>query len=911
MSIQWTRSGSPVAKLTILDNPKLTLPNSDWAIGVVVIFKETTTSAATQAFQCVFRTATNTNYDTSIVCNWVPTDSTSTNAGKFYFFANGDTGKCHTPPVELGKAYVLVIQRVGGGLVSKLCPILNSAPADGSAVMSSVTFTFPSKEMDGTGGLVLGEAVVANRRFEHSMERFFRVDRALTDLEIAQLAYGKEITQIASPVWYIPMKDVTDYKDVGSQANDVLIQGGLTTGRNVGYAYNSLPVAPSFSGKPAISGSAVVNQPLSFTPATVMGNPFPTLKIQWVVNNVPIAGANGPNYTPTASQVGLQICVKQIATNTEGSVEVTSDSVLISDLAAGLTLDEPVAERIYQHTNGFATIPFSGSFSDVTPEILEYQLYAPDRTTVVKEWTPFEFTIVDDISWEASIDIPVPSNSKKYLMAIREKKETGQVLVTTNVSQNRFGVGDIYLVTGSSSPMTWFGDGSGTNVVLDPTVCSTVWTDNGSPVTWDNLSSRGRAGAMATYMAEQLKIPVAFINLAAGGTTLREWQDKTSAMYSRVIKMVTFVGGKIGGVFLSAGSNDVTGAGAALTVAAHLEKLRQFAANVRETSENPSLPVLISGINRRGDALDLQAMNARTAERDFGDDPNVYHCQMMDIEVEGSSDPNVPGGVHPTGAGYRVQCERVQRVWSAARGKDKTYLRGPKITKIEYSGSNIVVSIVHRNGTDIADTPMKGFTVTDSQGVVGIVSTTRKNANQILIQCTRNLVNPIVKYLTGAWPLSNVEASQAVFDTGNYALPMTVESFMPAVEGTLSVYTPINRMFDFSYQIESAIVSVPKQYSVFRTLGFNYAIEGQVDIATGSFTTYQLTSSGTLRKNQPYKATLFKLGVVGESVGTPYLLSGYTNNDGRAIFDEVPFGDFFALISFDDGGICYQKGTVK
>lgn len=911
MSIKFTRSGSPVAKLSILDDPKLTLPDADWAIGFTIIMNNTFTSYASQAYQGIMRTAADTPFAGGIAANWIPPDSGGTNAGKIYFYAGSTSGRCHTPPLELGKAYVVVYQRVGGALVSMVCPILNSAPADDSSVVTSAVSPYSGGALNGSGGLVLGEAVVANRRFEHSLDRFFRVDRALTGLEVAQLAYGREITQIASPKLYIRMNDVNDFADQGALAMNVLSQGALTTGPNPGYAYSSLPVAPTILGKPAISGSAVVGQLLNYTPPTAMGNPFPTLTQQWTLDNVAIAGATGLSYTPVASNVGKQLRVVVTAINSEGTATSTSDPVLVANEEAGLTLDEQIAEKIYQEINGSAIVPVSGTYFNVTPVVMEYQLYATDGATVVKAWEAFPFSIDNDTYWSANISMAIPPHGKKYLMAVREKNAQGQVMVATPVCENRFGVGQLLLTCGSSSPLTWFGDGSGWGIISDPAVASAIgFNSSGAPTQWGLFGTTGRAGQMATYIGEQLGMPVGFTCVAQGGSSLRDWQDVNSGLHARIVNMVAFLGGKLGGVFLSAGSNDITGNGAALTVDAHLQKLRQFATNVRNVTGQPNLPVLLSGINRRGDALDFQATNARTAERDFGDDPNVYHCQMMDIEVEGSGDPAVPGGVHPTGNGYRVQTERVQRVWAAARGKNPVYLRGPKISRIEYNGPTITVTVQHRNGTDLAPNAMKGFVVSDASGSVGILSTTRKNANQITIICDRTLNNPVVKYLTGAWPLSNEEGPQAVFDTATFALPMTVESFMPAVAGSAAVYTPVFRTFDFNYAIDSAIVSAPKQYMVGRTFLFNYAIDGLVDTSTGSFTTYQLTSSGTLRKNQPYKATWFKGGQIGTNMANETHISGVTDANGRATFD-APFGPGLVLVEFGDGGVCLQKGTVS
>lgn len=90
-----------------------------------------------------------------------------------------------------------------------------------------------------------------------------------------------------------------------------------------------LPIAPSFSVAPSITGTPIVGIATNYVPGTASGNPSPTLTQQWTLDGADIAGANGTTYTPISGDATHLLRVRQIATNASGSVNSTSNSATV------------------------------------------------------------------------------------------------------------------------------------------------------------------------------------------------------------------------------------------------------------------------------------------------------------------------------------------------------------------------------------------------------------------------------------------------------------------------------------------------------------------------------------------------------------------------------------------------------
>lgn len=806
MTIKFSSISGDNTGLAIADGPNLTF-DGDFAIVVGVVMNgKMTTAEGGGTYQTLYHTG---GYQTAgnLIGMIYPLDTVTTGMGGKVAFhlAGGTSSRCTSAiALEASKAYVIVLQRSSGVFVSKICPVLTSSPVDGSAVSTGGTYG-SAAVLDGPSGLNIGWHSTNNRRLDQSICRLAYIKRALTDLEIAQLAYGKEITTLGAPEIYLRMNDASDYGDTGAQANVVTPTGTLSQGAAMGFGFDSTPTAPVFGSAPVISGAAVVGGTISYTGGAVTGNPSPAVTFQWVRSDTlagaqtDIVGATASTYSPVSGDAAKFVRIKLAASNGVGStVTSTSDALLVSSTAVELSLVDFTAEAIYQRAagsaNGRATVPMSGGFVGAAPSSIEAQIYDAAALNILRSWFDVGATIGAS-TWAAAPLIDAPTDRQKYRVQLRSKNSGGATLAQTATS-GRFGVGDRIVIIGSSSPATYSGSGSGSNKAPDANVVSTVYSG-----AWSLFDSYGIASGMAEHFAGKTGVPTALINIALGGSSLKDWADTGSPLWTRMTGLLSFIGPKLAGLFGAAGSNDITSSTAALTVDAHLAKLRAVAANTRAATGQPDLPVLWIGINRRYDALALQANNARAAERAFGNDPSVYYIQILDIEVKDPNDPVNPGdGIHPTINGYIATDARIRYVWSSAV-YDGVYHKGPIITGIAYSGNKATVTVAHRNAAAADMSPaagITGFAVVDDGGEVGVTSVERADGTRISITCDRVLVNPQITYLAGAW----VDNAATVFDNAPTALPLMAEPF--AVAGAGAVYSTFSKSFTISYNVAAA-----------------------------------------------------------------------------------------------------------
>lgn len=900
MTVRMKRTGTPATMIEIPDSANLTIgAGEDFAQGIMLKF-DGAVSGYGGGYQQVFSLGTYTKAD-NLLCNFQPLDASS-QMGTMYFEIDGaTTQRCRTPAIEAGGEYILVIQRVAGVWTSKLCPVQSVAPVDGSAVITSAGYSHTAA-LDPIEPLIIGGYNNTGRRLDQTISRFFRINRGLTDFEIAQLAYGKEITAFTTPKLYLRLNDMDDYADQGSQNNPVTV-AALTTGAEPGFGYSSVPTAPVIAAKPTIIGSPSIGNPTGYQKGTATGNPSPTTTQQWSINGVDIVGATDTTYTPIAADVGKLLRVRQIETNGVNPAAVsTSDPALVAAAASSLTPAEFAVEAVFQQVNGIALVPVSATFTGAAPATLEYQLYdSLDGTTITKPWANTNLAPANS-KFEGNVPMPTPANGRKNKIAYRTKNGAGDVMFTSPIMSNRFGIGDIYLGIGSSSMAGWFGSGSGSNMVVDHNLVSTEGGSSDNPA-WALFGQYGQAGQMAMYWAKELNYPVAFVGLGLGGSTLSDWSNINSSVFAGFINWVNYVGGKIAGVFSTCGSNDISTSSLtpspARTVQAHLDYLHTLAANIRQVTGQPTLPIFKSGISRRGTdtsqtawTTDERANNARKAEQLFGDEPNNIHIQTLQFEMG-------PDGVHLTGNGY-IGCTQVVRYVALQKIKFGQYIRGPKIQSLRFNGDKVNVELLHRSGNDITPlTNIEGFVVTDEKqaGVFTPVTyvASRTDANNILLTCDQVLVKPKVTYMGGANPNY---PNQGFDNTPITPLPINYEVFMDTVPGALvvpKVLVPYYNEFTFDREIMAGTVTPPPP---------------PPPVSTGSFTSHELVSSGTLRIQQSCKYTWYAGGVVGQTAGNASMGTVITNNQGRAVMTGLPLGPGFMLMSFADGGKAYQEGTV-
>lgn len=776
MSIRFLRSGTPITELTIADGDQLSFPNGDWAVGFVVTFDGTITGATSN--HTVFRTGSYNTFG-NMICMWDAIDTGGVNAGKFYFQFDASTAnQCHTIAVDTTKSYLVVLQRQSNVVTSKLCPVQATDPV-GTAMVTTSASVGLTKALNGATGLVIGNHSTASRRWGNSLSRFFRIERALTDAEIAQLAYGKEITNFATPTWYVRMNDGADIIDRGSQANTITTGATFAQGGSPGFGFNSVPSAPVITGQPVINGSPVKDVSVGYTAAPATGNPSPNAPTQqWTIDGVDIPGASASTYTPTVGDVGKILRVRQISTNSEGTTTSTSDGAVVSSGAVEMTMVPILADRFYQQVAGSATVAMSGTFGGFSLAKVECQLYALDGTTVRRAWADVGATVSAG-TWSATPSLPVPTDRKKYRIAFRGLDSSNTPVFTSTVHANWFAIGQILCAVGSSSAAVgWFGTSSGSGNT--PNHESTSYL---ADRLWQKFDTYGQGSIMAEYISQAINMPVAFVNAGKGGTTLADWSDNTTPVWTGsgtnnlggLTPHLALCDNKIAGLWGAAGANDVISSGAAPTVDAHLAKLRSLVTHVRNAVGDPNLPVMWSGINRRPDAVSDVVDRARAAENIFGDDPYVSHIQILEHATSGVD------GIHLTGSGYAAVCNAMKYMW-VERWKNGVYRRGPKINSIKFSGAVIEVAISYRNSGATNFTPtvdIDGFTVTDASGTPGILSRVQVSAGLIRITCDRALVTPVVKYLSGPAP----SPVAPVFDSGaTTSMPLYGETQMTAQE---------------------------------------------------------------------------------------------------------------------------------
>lgn len=114
--------------------------------------------------------------------------------------------------------------------------------------------------------------------------------------------------------------------------------------------------APSFISAPSLSGVPLIGTPLGYTAGTVDGLPTPTVTRQWLRNGVAISGATGTTYTPVSGDAGQSLSIRETATNSNGSVNSTSNSLTVAQApsfsAAPVILGTPTVGTPVAYTAG-------------------------------------------------------------------------------------------------------------------------------------------------------------------------------------------------------------------------------------------------------------------------------------------------------------------------------------------------------------------------------------------------------------------------------------------------------------------------------------------------------------------------------------------------------------------------------
>lgn len=513
---------------------------------------------------------------------------------------------------------------------------------------------------------------------------------------------------------------------------------------------------------------------------------------------------------------------------------------------------DQLAERVYQRINDVAVVGSSGTWTGPTqPTSIEYQFVAVDGATVIKAWAALNATITAGNSWTASTLLPKSPNGKKHFIQYRSKDSSGNVLATSAIKTNRFGVGDIHGFIGSSSAEKAFYADSGTGFTPDYDTTSRY---DGA---WNTITA-GCAIQIASSLAVQSGVPIAFLDYGIGGSVIGDWNNAGYSQWLDFTNGVASVGGKLAGCAITVGSNDAA-YGQVASRAAHAANLRTLVIRVRTLTGQPSLPACLIGFNRRTSTNVSAAAFAacsdyvRMAENDVGDDAGIYSVQTLDFSL--SSD-----GIHldATNNGFPAWGRRIAYVYGAAI-YGGTYRRGPKISQMSLSGNVVVVTLAHRGSSDFTPTSgITGFAALDSAGAaIAINAAVRTSATTITLTCASAPAR--VQYLEGGAP----EVGTPVFGNTATALPMTVETDMTlaaqlattvnfsVVDGSGAVVTGlVNLDYAFYDQPRISAGTAPVKYgttiSVTNGIG-SISIAGVTSLAPGGIGRIEFGDSAVVK----------------------------------------------------------------
>lgn len=205
--------------LKLLANPSLAMPNSDSAVFFTVRFDGVTGGDVEQILLSTTESKQaggfNVHYRTN--GSWLAADV----RGKIRVWIEGVTDAAGATVNLLSKdsfssgTYQFAIRRTGTKLQLVSC-VVNGQPNNPVAVQSEVAinvgFTHPQ-------GIMIGNRSIMppNTFADQSISRVGQVNTALSDAEIAKMAYGVSITQLGkTPAWYASLQDLNNLNGFSS-----------------------------------------------------------------------------------------------------------------------------------------------------------------------------------------------------------------------------------------------------------------------------------------------------------------------------------------------------------------------------------------------------------------------------------------------------------------------------------------------------------------------------------------------------------------------------------------------------------------------------------------------------------------------------------------------------------------------
>jgi hypothetical protein len=145
---------------------------------------------------------------------------------------------------------------------------------------------------------------------------------------------------------------VTQAGDVGQAIT--CRETATNSGGSANSTSNAITVTSSFSlpantVAPVISGAAEEGSVLTVADGTWTGNPAPSFTHQWQADGVGIAGQTATTYTTVTDDVGKAITCRVTATNSQGSVNATSNAITVTPLPLSAEFNTWVATQPNEH----------------------------------------------------------------------------------------------------------------------------------------------------------------------------------------------------------------------------------------------------------------------------------------------------------------------------------------------------------------------------------------------------------------------------------------------------------------------------------------------------------------------------------------------------------------------------------
>lgn len=450
-----------------------------------------------------------------------------------------------------------------------------------------------------------------------------------------------------------------------------------------------------------------------------------------------------------------------------------------------ITLTELDDGRIIQRFGAVGTIPISGTYVG-SPTAIEARIVNDGTSTEVVTWTVIDSAPSGGVFSGNLANVP---QGGWYNIQVRFANDPA----TVDNGVNKVGVGILVGCIGQSNIYNWFAVGDGT---LTPSPLIRKYYNGTQPNLgvkvkgWNTLPSSSSNGAIsfANELVSIYGVPIGLLDHGWGGKALRPEADKSTngnywlnnapgLVYSDFVNDAVSLGGLEFVVWIQ-GERDAQNAEDGSTKITYdmyrsgdpadpgLEYFitGRVRADIPNKSQYQSLPFFVVYLGSdTGTAIDDDWFDIRRAQ--------LYVVENVADVYPGASMLDLPkaDSLHYTAAGYTSLGLRCARAIAQSDGLS-TYGYGPKITRATINGTDILLSVDHRSGTDFSSVgPYTGFKVYDGGIEVTPITASKNSASEIKLTLPSVPSGVVtVRYQYGAAP----DVTAAVKDNSVLSLPL-------------------------------------------------------------------------------------------------------------------------------------------